>query len=105
MERKATKISIRHHAYINNEKGRVETYYTDSYEVGKEHMVPSGDGSDKVISLTVTDSWSPHVEVEYAEWGYQWITDYVTSVEFENEDWVDVRDARREKKKKANKGK
>jgi hypothetical protein len=94
-KKKATKINIRHHAYINKQGHREESYYTDSYEVGKLHKVPSGGESDVVTKIKVVSSWNPHIEIEFKEWGELWLNDYVISIQFERDDYREIRSAKR----------
>jgi len=93
--KKATKINIRHHAYINKQGSREASYYTDSYEVGKLHKVPSGGESDVVTEIRVVSSWNPHVEIEFKEWGELWLNDYVISIQFERDEYREISRAKR----------
>ena len=89
--RHATKITVRLHAYKGGpNNSRVESYITDYYEVGKEHKVPDGDSDDEVVAIRVVSSWKPHVEIEYKDWGKEWINDFVISIEFKDERYTDI---------------
>ena len=91
MNKLATAIVIRHHAYVNDrDKGRQETYFTDTFQVGKMHAVPDGPELDEVVEIRVSDVWRPHVEVEFKEWGEMFLTDYVTQIFFKNEQYTKV---------------
>ena len=82
MNRLATRVTLRAHAYKDN--GKQEAYFTDTYEVGRHHAVPHGKGTDEVMEIRVSDSWKPHIEIEYLNWGEEWKTEYIVSIEFYN---------------------
>ena len=87
MNRLATKITVRHHTYISDrDKGRVESYYSHYYEVGKKCVNPAGD-SDVVEQIVISSSWNPHVELTFELFGEYWLNDYVVDVEFRAGDY------------------
>ena len=55
------------------------------WRVGHLRQNPVG-GWDEVISLKVVDSWMPHVEVEYRDFGEEWIVGHISFIHFKKED-------------------
>ena len=90
--RKATEITIRYS--LPGDKS-----YVQDYKVGKKRVVPGYNHSEVVESITVVDSWKPHVEIEFEHFGTIWVLNYIKDIVFENEGYKEVLEARKEAKK------
>ena len=90
--RKAQAVQVRYEAITNKGPGFYEAWYV----VGMECKIPGFGGVDRVKEIRVVDSWRPHVEVEWEEYGEVWLTDSIKQINFEDERYQSILDERKE---------
>jgi len=93
MEREATKV-IALYPLLD---GR--GYVDQAWEVGKKRNNPAGD-QDEVVSIWISTTHK-RAEIHYKDFGEEWLTDHITSIEFRNERYTEIQAKKKADRKPA----
>ena len=94
MEREATKV-IALYPLLD---GR--GYVDQAWEVGKKRNNPAGD-QDEVVSIWISTTHK-RAEIHYKDFGEEWLTDHITSIEFKKSNYEENKAKKKAEKERAN---